>query len=256
MRPGVIAACALTLLGFSFAILAGGQSLTGQTSTDAAGSSLPAPAPGSADKPGVPAATEADPPRPSLQSRVTAPEKPEPLEKSAELERTAPREPLGDLGLAASPKKTDGGTILYRPVASAAGRIETMGYSITLADIEPLDADETCDFEGTSWPCGARARSAFRAFLRGRAVTCDVPPKPDGAVTPTTCRLGKQDVGAWLVANGWARATAGPYADASENARSAGKGIFGPPPSAVSLPALPASDDLAITPTDPSGPFQ
>ncbi|MFU0503973.1 thermonuclease family protein [Pseudaminobacter sp. NGMCC 1.201702] len=254
MRSGVIAACALTLLGFSFAILAGGQTLTGQPSNDEA---LSAPTTGGADEPATPAATEADPPRPSLQSRVTAPEKPEPLEKSAELERTAPREPLGDLGLAASPKKkADGGTILYRPVASAAGRIEAMGYSITLADIEALDADETCDFEGKTWPCGARARSAFRAFLRGRAVTCDVPPKPDGAVTPTTCRLGKQDVGAWLVENGWARATAGPYADASENARSAGKGMFGPPPAAVSLPALPASEDLAITPTDPSGPFQ
>ena len=31
-----------------------------------------------------------------------------------------------------------------------------------------------------TWPCGVRARTAFRLWLRGRALACDVPPEPSG----------------------------------------------------------------------------
>src|SRR5690606_26049500 len=102
--------------------------------------------------------------------------------------------------------------------------------------------------------CGARARSAFRAFLRGRAVTCEVPTEPDKAVITAACRMGKQDVSEWLVENGWARAAAGgPYAQAGEAVRAAGKGIFGPPSTAGILPPAPEAFTM---PADPSEPFQ
>lgn len=42
--------------------------------------------------------------------------------------------------------------------------------------------------------------------------------------------LGKQDVGAWLVANGWAMASpSGIYGKAESVARAAEMGVFGPP---------------------------
>jgi endonuclease YncB( thermonuclease family) len=161
-------------------------------------------------------------------------------------ERVAPREPLSKLSLALPPKPKMPdewkGTILHRAVAPSAGIIEAMGYTVAIAGVEPVAADETCGYEGKEWECGVHARTAFRAFLRGRSPTCTVPPEPDRETVAADCQIGKQDVGEWLVSNGWARAAAsGPYAEAGAKAREAKLGLFGPPPSKGGLPALPKS---------------
>lgn len=158
-----------------------------------------------------------------------------------ELERVAPREPLSKLGQAHPPAPKDWkGTVMYKPVASAAGRFDALGYQVAVSGIDIVAADETCTFEGRSWDCGIRARTAFRSFLRGRSPTCTVPPQPDRNLIVADCHLGMDDVGAWLVENGWARSMAGgPYADAEKRAKDARRGIFGAPPD-TTLPAPPA----------------
>ncbi|WP_367117475.1 thermonuclease family protein, partial [Mesorhizobium sp.] len=84
-------------------------------------------------------------------------------------------------------------------------------------------------------------RTAFRAFLRGRAVVCTVPPEGGRDLITAECRVGNQDVGQWLIENGWARAAkGGPYVEAGDKARMARKGIFGPAPSLSGLPPTPA----------------
>lgn len=158
-----------------------------------------------------------------------------PAAEAGGLTREAPRAPLSELSLALPPKpkmndEWDGAT-LFRPVASAAGRIEAMGLGVTIAGVAPLEEGASCNADGEEWNCGARARTAFRGFLRGRAVVCDVPPEKTAGEAVAKCRLGKMDVGEWLVANGWARAEAGgPYEDAGRKAEADKKGIFGPPP--------------------------
>ncbi|TIW89241.1 MAG: thermonuclease family protein, partial [Mesorhizobium sp.] len=59
------------------------------------------------------------------------------------------------------------GTKLFQPVAPAAGMIEAKGYSVAISGIDIVRQDETCADGGKSWTCGSRARTAFRAFLRG-----------------------------------------------------------------------------------------
>lgn len=121
--------------------------------------------------------------------------------------------------------------ILYRPVATDAGTIDAMGYKVLLVGVDPLRPDEKCSFDGRSWPCGARARTEFRAWLRDRAITCEVPARPGGRAVLTRCRIGNSDAGAWLVQNGWARPQgAGPYVKAGEKARAEKRGIYGRPP--------------------------
>lgn len=155
--------------------------------------------------------------------------------KGAQLLREPPRAPLSELSLALPPKlempdEWDG-TALFQPVAPASGLIEAKGFRVAVAGVVPIDPQESCASGGERWNCGIRARTAFRAFLRGRAVVCALPPEADRTVTVAKCRVAKQDVGYWLVANGWARAAEnGPYADTGEKARTEGKGIFGPPP--------------------------
>ena len=156
----------------------------------------------------------------------------------AELQRVAPRAPLSELGSAETPKSEpetgpEGwkSVRLFNPVAVSAGVIEAQGYRVALEGVEPVRIDDKCTFEGRTWPCGARARTAFRSWLRARAVQCVVPAKPGSGPITTDCRIGNTDLSAWLVANGWARAAeGGAYSEASEEAKSAKKGIFGPPP--------------------------
>ncbi len=176
-----------------------------------------------------------------------------------ELERVEPRPPLSELALAGPPKpkpklpKVRDGTTLFEPLASAAGRIEAKGYVITIAGTDIVGVDEICtDSAGKSWNCGIAARSAFRAFLGRRAVVCALPPQGGPQAATVSCRRGAQDIGAWLVTNGWARARAdGPYRQAGETAEEKGKGIFGPAPDLSDLPPPPPPVEIT-TPAAPS----
>jgi endonuclease YncB( thermonuclease family) len=199
------------------------------------------------------------------QGRVTSPQArqvdPDAMAPSgvddAALERVEPRPPLSTtlemlpaLPIAPPPAppptpvdNTAKPILLYRPVATAAGTIEAAGYRIALDGIEVVQPEETCSIDGGSaWPCGMAARTAFRNWLRSRAVECNVPGQPPDDVIATQCRLGNTDLGEWLVQNGWARAKGGtPMADRMKNAEEAKLGIFGRPPA-----ALPASTNLPI----------
>ncbi len=149
------------------------------------------------------------------------------------LERVEQRQPLSPIGRAQDP--ADGPpreTILHRPVVSAAGAFEAMGYRVALQGIAVTAVDETCGDD--AWPCGVHARTAFRNWLRGRALACVVPRVAPEEVVVTTCTLAKQDPAAWLVSQGGAHALAnGPYAQMEEQARAANRGLFGEAPAAI-----------------------
>ncbi|MDX8481463.1 thermonuclease family protein [Mesorhizobium sp. VK24D] len=158
---------------------------------------------------------------------------PPPLDPSG-IERIEPRPPLGELGLAAPPETSMPQdwheTLLYRPVAISSAIVEAMGRKVAISGTVDIDPARTCSFDDAVWPCGQRARAAFNAWLRGRALKCVLPPDGDRFAIAAPCMLGKQDVGAWLVANGWAMASpSGIYGKAEAVARDARMGIFGPP---------------------------
>ncbi|RUW76483.1 MULTISPECIES: thermonuclease family protein [unclassified Mesorhizobium] len=150
------------------------------------------------------------------------------------IERIEARPPLGELGLAYWPKTPMPGDwremLLYRPIATSSAIFEAMGRTVAISGTLAIDPDRSCSFREVAWPCGQRARAAFNAWLRGRALKCFVPPDVDRFAIAAPCKLGKQDVGAWLVSNGWATALPGGiYGKAEATARSAEMGMFGPP---------------------------
>lgn len=179
------------------------------------------------------------------------------------MEREAPRPPLSDLGLASTPKPpeppapatpVDAGEqmqLLQRPVAVAAGRLESQGRTIELQGIEIVPVEQTCQTaSGESWPCGMQARTAFRQWLRSRAVMCRLPQNDSGAAVATECTLGNEDAAAWLVTNGWAKPAPGSaYEEAGRKAVEARLGIFGDKPD-TSLPnPEPGSSDMIDNPS-------
>ncbi|TPK91737.1 thermonuclease family protein [Mesorhizobium sp. B2-4-12] len=150
------------------------------------------------------------------------------------IERAEPRSPLGELGLASPPKtpmpQDWREMLLYGPQATSSAGFESMGRKVTISGVQGVEIDRTCLFGDISWPCGRRARAAFNRWLRGRALKCFVPPEIDRFPIAAPCRLGQQDVGAWLVSNGWALALPDSiYGKAEATARAAEMGIFGPP---------------------------
>lgn len=202
-----------------------------------------------------PAEAEAEQPAPTIPllpvpSRVR-PVAPDvvaaPLVEQKRLERIDARDALG-IGRAQAPSEGPPvETVLHRPVATAAGAFEARGYHIALEGIEVTDAAETCESGGVTWPCGVHARTAFRNWLRGRALSCVVPPVAPEETLVTECKLGGHDAAAWLVAQGWARAIAdGPYAEMEAEAREKARGLFGPAPSAAAPP-------LTVTMPETSG---
>lgn len=147
---------------------------------------------------------------------------------SAPLERVEPRAPLSE------PKKeakAAGPTVLYRPVAVAAGVIQFDKLTLQIDGIEPEQAERTCESGGKSWPCGIVARTAFRNFLRARAVSCDLPEGGPGPSATASCTLGGQDLATWLVDNGWATPVAGSSLEKrADAARQAKLGFYGDDP--------------------------
>jgi hypothetical protein len=153
---------------------------------------------------------------------------------SSEIERVEPRPPLSDLGLAVPPKtpmpEDWQEILLYRPIATSSAIFQSMGRTVVISGVQSVGLDKTCSFHDVVWPCGQRARAAFNSWLRGRALKCFVPPEVDRFAIAAPCKLGRQDVGAWLVSNGWALSLpSGIYGKAEVAARRAEMGIFGPP---------------------------
>jgi endonuclease YncB( thermonuclease family) len=152
------------------------------------------------------------------------------------LVRVEPRAPLSTFEPPKRKRKNHGR--VFRPLIHSAGEFAGSGLAIKLAGIVPTEPEQMCkDAAGTEWACGKRARAAFRSFVRGRAMLCDLPEEVTQRAYTVGCSLGEQDVAGWLVAQGWAAAAPdGEYAAVADAARAAGKGIYGAAPVIEPLP--------------------
>ncbi len=106
--------------------------------------------------------------------------------------------------------------------------IEVKGVEIRLEGIDAPEARQRCRRGGKRWRCGNEAAFALDRFLRGKIVSC-VPLTTDRyGRTVANCRAG-EDVGAWMVRNGWAlayRKYSRAYVGDERKARAAGAGIW------------------------------
>jgi endonuclease YncB( thermonuclease family) len=157
------------------------------------------------------------------------------------LQRVAPRPPLSK-----PPEKEKPATTVYRqPVALASGLVRSGDTTLQIMGIEPENTEKQCGGSGKSWPCGMIARTAFRNFLRARALVCDTPQETGKTVT-TRCNVAGQDVAEWLVANGWAIPLPGTALEAkADAARKAKLGFHGDDPRDLKRAPLIVNDPSA-----------
>ncbi|WP_083594238.1 thermonuclease family protein [Aurantimonas sp. 22II-16-19i] len=142
------------------------------------------------------------------------------------LERLPPRPPLSDDDQQPDTPKP---RLLARPVALDGARVAYRQGVVTLPGVEALPLNERCGSGAEDFPCGVMARTELRRFLRGRSIACDVPDDfglKRGEAT-SACTVGSEDIGRWVVENGWARAApGGAYEEVEAAARQARRGIW------------------------------
>lgn len=121
---------------------------------------------------------------------------------------------------------------LVRPFSDQAGILTIGGRSVQLTGIIPTDVDRMCTGpSGKDWPCGQAARTAFRMYLRGRSIDCDVPDANWKGTAKGACRYVRVDLSAWLVRFGWADPEPGsPLTALVDEAKEKKRGIYGDDP--------------------------
>jgi endonuclease YncB( thermonuclease family) len=139
-----------------------------------------------------------------------------------------------------------------RPLVIDAATLRHKTLTIRLAGLDGPALAETCPSRlGGTWPCGRRARTALRAYVRRRAVTCDAVTEISPGLISAHCRRQDTDLSDWMVSQGWARpADDAPQAlrDAGETARATRKGIWQLDwRGALDRPGLTADDDPAAS---------
>lgn len=103
------------------------------------------------------------------------------------------------------------------------------GDRVRLYGIDAPEAGQTCDRDGSPWPCGRAATDALTAFLAGRPVACVQIERDRYGRAVSTCQADGADLGDWMVRSGWAvefdRYSDGRYAAAETEAVAARSGI-------------------------------
>ncbi|MFB2566407.1 thermonuclease family protein [Rhizobium sp. IMFF44] len=139
---------------------------------------------------------------------------------------------------------------LVRPFSDQAGILTITGRSVQLTGIVPTDVDRMCTGpSGKDWPCGQAARTAFRMYLRGRSIDCNVPDANWKGTVKGACRYVRVDLSSWLVRFGWADPEPGsPLASLVDEAKQKKRGMYGDDPrkngKSTLGPALPKEDPL------------
>lgn len=194
----------------------------------------------SVDQPS-PQQTPLDQTKPEQASPPPAPADQADRAAAAAARRTVPMTPSsqqalpGDSQTPSNDQKQAGGTEpveLTRPSSDRAGMLTVGNRSVQLSGIVPTDVGRMCaGSDGKSWPCGTAARTAFRMYLRGRIIDCDLPSATWQGTVTGHCRYVRIDLSEWLVRFGWAEPEAGsPLEAVAEQAKQQKRGIYGDDP--------------------------
>lgn len=101
--------------------------------------------------------------------------------------------------------KTDGKLNFRRPEILSIGTLRSKRLTIHLAKIEDFDLSAECALpDGSSWPCGPRAKTALQSLLRQYKITCRKTGEVGTNEIEASCLKGRTNVSEWLVRYGWA----------------------------------------------------
>jgi endonuclease YncB( thermonuclease family) len=107
--------------------------------------------------------------------------------------------------------------------------IEIHGQTIRLYGIDAPEGRQVCRRDGADWRCGQAAAHALAKHIGRRPVSCRPRDRDRYGRSVAVCFVADEDVGAWLVREGWAlayRRYSRDYVGAEEAARAAKRGLW------------------------------
>lgn len=106
----------------------------------------------------------------------------------------------------ATSSRAAGTEIQGRASVTDGDTISIHGQSVRLYGIDAPESAQTCTRAGKPWRCGQQAANALDAKIGDRPVRCASAGTDRYGRMLGRCRLGGEDLGAWMVRNGWALA--------------------------------------------------
>lgn len=109
--------------------------------------------------------------------------------------------------------------------------LEIHGQRIRLWGVDAPEGRQTCTRSGRPYRCGQEAANALDRWIDGRTVRCEAVGRPDRyRRIVARCRVAGQDMGGWMVRQGWAldfpRYSRGAYAGEQASASAERRGVW------------------------------
>jgi len=82
--------------------------------------------------------------------------------------------------------------------------IKIAGQRIRIHGIDAPEAKQLCQREGEPWQCGRSATEALKGWIGDRPVSCEELDRDRYKRIVAKCLVDGQDLGEWMVLNGWA----------------------------------------------------
>ena len=84
--------------------------------------------------------------------------------------------------------------------------LEIDGQRVRLYGIDAPESDQTCQRDGTNWPCGQIAAQQLSALVKGQQVVCNSKGTDHFGRILAVCSAGPEGLNAVMVEQGWALA--------------------------------------------------
>ena len=107
--------------------------------------------------------------------------------------------------------------------------LEINGQRIRLHGIDAPESRQLCHLDGKPWMCGKDAANALAEKISRRPVTCEELDRDRYKRIVAMCLVAGEDIGEWMVVNGWATAYylySYEYSRAEHRAKMARRGIW------------------------------
>ena len=82
--------------------------------------------------------------------------------------------------------------------------IKIDGQRIRIRGIDAPEAKQLCQRDGEPWQCGKSATEALKSWIGDRPVSCEELDRDRYKRIIAKCLVDGQDLGEWMVLNGWA----------------------------------------------------